>query len=68
MCRSLNKSCTASQLSDFVQDPGPARRTGRRTQVFGMDAKQDEIFEHVAKPVVDDVLNGLNGTIFACPL
>ena len=35
------------------------------TQVFGMDARQDDIFEHLAKPVVDDVLNGLNGTIFA---
>jgi hypothetical protein len=30
-----------------------------------MDARQEEVFDVVAKPVVASVLNGYNGTIFA---
>ncbi|KAL4624257.1 kinesin-like protein KIF6 isoform X1 [Arapaima gigas] len=37
----------------------------RFQKVFDQTAKQEEIFEHVAKPVADSVLAGYNGTIFA---
>ncbi|KAK2187568.1 hypothetical protein NP493_161g00027 [Ridgeia piscesae] len=34
-------------------------------KVFDQSTKQDEVFELVSKPVVDNVLEGYNGTIFA---
>eukprot|EP00049_Salpingoeca_infusionum_P012998 m.241586 g.241586 ORF g.241586 m.241586 type:complete len:190 (-) comp15327_c0_seq6:3312-3881(-) len=34
-------------------------------KVFPVEATQSEIFDNVAKPVVDNVLSGYNGTIFA---
>jgi len=33
--------------------------------LFGMEAKQQDIFDHVAKDVVDSALEGYNGTVFA---
>ena len=33
--------------------------------VFHQDSSQDAVFDRIAKPVVDDVLRGFNGTIFA---
>eukprot|EP00913_Durusdinium_trenchii_P017958 g16876.t1 len=33
--------------------------------VLGMQVKQEEVLETVARPVIQDVLNGVNGTIFA---
>jgi kinesin family protein 6/9 len=33
--------------------------------MFDMDAKQEKIFDKVAKDVVDSAINGYNGTIFA---
>ena len=32
---------------------------------FGPDCEQDEIFEAIARPIVDDFLGGRNGTLFA---
>ncbi|XP_061113180.1 kinesin-like protein KIF6 [Conger conger] len=37
----------------------------RFQKVFDQEAKQEEVFEHIAKPVADNVLGGYNGTIFA---
>ncbi|KAK3093383.1 hypothetical protein FSP39_014832 [Pinctada imbricata] len=37
----------------------------RFEKVFDQSTKQDEIFDNVAKPVADNVLQGYNGTIFA---
>ncbi|KAI1895161.1 hypothetical protein AGOR_G00103450 [Albula goreensis] len=37
----------------------------RFQKVFDQEAKQEEVFEHIAKPVADNVLAGYNGTIFA---
>ncbi|ESO96459.1 hypothetical protein LOTGIDRAFT_115944 [Lottia gigantea] len=37
----------------------------RFDKVFDQKTSQDEIFENVAKPVVDNALQGYNGTIFA---
>jgi kinesin family member 5 len=34
-------------------------------RVFGPDSTQAETFTEVAKPIIDGVLNGYNGTIFA---
>ncbi|XP_039253438.1 kinesin-like protein KIF6 [Styela clava] len=34
-------------------------------KIFDQQAKQDDVFEHVAKDVADNVLAGYNGTIFA---
>ncbi|UZJ54529.1 hypothetical protein CBS101457_003849 [Exobasidium rhododendri] len=34
-------------------------------KVFGMDTRQQDVFEFGIKETVDDVLNGYNGTIFA---
>ena len=33
--------------------------------VFGMKTKQDRVFSQMAKPIIDNTLNGYNGTIFA---
>lgn len=33
--------------------------------VFGPSSSQDYVYDRVARPVVNDVLNGFNGTIFA---
>ncbi|XP_051941672.1 kinesin-like protein KIF6 isoform X1 [Hippocampus zosterae] len=37
----------------------------RFQKVFDQTTNQEEIFEHIAKPVADSVLAGYNGTIFA---
>jgi len=34
-------------------------------KVFGPDSRQVDVFQEVAVPTVDGVLNGFNGTIFA---
>ncbi|XP_064301537.1 kinesin-like protein KIF6 [Phalacrocorax carbo] len=46
--------------------PRCARRPGRRFQkIFDQEAKQDVVFDSIAKPVAECVLAGYNGTIFA---
>ncbi|KAJ0062801.1 hypothetical protein NL108_008073, partial [Boleophthalmus pectinirostris] len=37
----------------------------RYSKIFDQSAKQEDIFENIAKPVADSVLAGYNGTIFA---
>ncbi|PVD26554.1 hypothetical protein C0Q70_14231 [Pomacea canaliculata] len=37
----------------------------RFDKCFDQPASQDEVFQHVAQPVIDNVLAGYNGTIFA---
>lgn len=34
-------------------------------KIFGPKSNQQEVFEYSAKPIIDSVLNGYNGTIFA---
>lgn len=34
-------------------------------KVFDAETKQEEVFDFVAKPVIDSALNGYNGTVFA---
>ncbi|GAB5360389.1 hypothetical protein AAMO2058_000623600 [Amorphochlora amoebiformis] len=38
---------------------------GFNGKVFGPETTQEDIFETVAEPVIDSVLKGFNGTIFA---
>jgi|EP00360_Condylostoma_magnum_P000335 kinesin family protein 5 len=33
--------------------------------VFGTDSRQDDVFNIVGRPVLDDVMMGYNGTVFA---
>ncbi|CAM6001197.1 unnamed protein product [Sphagnum balticum] len=41
------------------------KRSFAFNQVFDMDARQEKIFDRVAKDVVDSAMEGFNGTIFA---
>ncbi|CAD8061889.1 unnamed protein product [Paramecium primaurelia] len=34
-------------------------------RIFGPDSEQADVFEEVGKPILDSVMNGYNGTIFA---
>lgn len=34
--------------------------------VYAPDTMQQELYDETARPIVDSVLNGYNGTIFAC--
>ena len=34
-------------------------------QVFDMSSTQKEVYDHAARPIIDSVLDGFNGTIFA---
>lgn len=34
-------------------------------KVFGMGATQEEVYDEAARPIIDSVLEGFNGTIFA---
>ncbi|XP_018422884.1 PREDICTED: kinesin-like protein KIF6 [Nanorana parkeri] len=37
----------------------------RFQETFDQDAKQEAVFDHIAKPVAESVLTGYNGTVFA---
>jgi len=34
-------------------------------RVFDMDSNQKQVYDAAAKPIIDSVLEGFNGTIFA---
>eukprot|EP00045_Choanoeca_perplexa_P009845 m.96366 g.96366 ORF g.96366 m.96366 type:complete len:952 (+) comp15050_c0_seq1:34-2889(+) len=44
---------------------GAKRATFTFDRVFGGDSTQEGVYEYTAKPIVEDVLKGYNGTIFA---
>ena len=50
--------------SKYSKAPG-SKLHFRFNHVFGMQATQEEIFDTVAKEMIDTFLNGYNGTIFA---
>lgn len=60
-CDSSNKSVTVST--------GPAGKKTSKTfsfdKVFGMYSTQEEVFEQMVRPIVDEALAGFNCTIFA---
>jgi len=51
------------QQIDVTSEDGQS--TFQFDHVFGQDSSQDEVFECAASPLVGDVLNGYNATIFA---
>lgn len=67
----VNGGCAAggavtASRGDGVGDAGasPGRHSFTFSHVFRPNAKQADVYEHVARPIVVDVLSGYNGTIF----
>ncbi|KAG5506433.1 hypothetical protein JKF63_05936 [Porcisia hertigi] len=44
--------------------PAPGRHSFTFSHVFRPDARQVDVYDHVARPIVADVLSGYNGTVF----
>ncbi|KAL3314840.1 Kinesin heavy chain isoform 5C [Cichlidogyrus casuarinus] len=70
--RPLNSSENARGDQSVVNFPGDGKTSiGLGGKTFTFDhviqpaASQIEVYDTIAKPIVDDVLNGYNGTIFA---
>ncbi len=63
---SQNNDIDDSSLEDIsvMLTSGKIRRF-KFDYVFGQESKQSDIFDRMAQPVVDKVLQGYNGTIFA---
>lgn len=53
-----------SILNPENESEGP--RTFTFDQTYGDDSTQKEVYETTAAPIVESVLSGFNGTIFAC--
>lgn len=53
------------ELSDGFINNKKENYKFRFQKVFDQSSQQEEIFDNVAKPVIDNVLEGYNGTIFA---
>lgn len=45
---------------------GEGPRTFTFDQTYGDESTQREVYETTAAPIVESVLSGFNGTIFAC--
>lgn len=52
-------------VSDNDINNNKSSHTFRFDGILGMKVSQDDVLNTIAKPVIDDVLNGVNGTIFA---
>ena len=48
------------------EEGGDAVRQFTFDLTYGSDAEQLSLYEEAARPIVDSVLTGYNGTIFAC--
>jgi kinesin family member 3B len=59
---SARKEIIISNPNDEAEGP----RTFTFDQTYGDDSTQKEVYETTAGPIVESVLNGFNGTIFAC--
>jgi len=61
-------SCDSGKKEVTVSS-GPAGKKTTKTftfdKVFGMYSTQEEVFESIVRPIVDEVLAGFNCTIFA---
>ncbi|XP_067948401.1 kinesin-like protein KIF3A [Watersipora subatra] len=77
-CRPMNskeveQSCKQAVKVDSVRGSIEVTQVGRNEppktytfdNVFGPDSKQVDIYNEIARPLVDSVLEGYNGTIFA---
>ena len=56
---------TDTTISIKLSDRGEESHEFTFDRVFSSETSQTEVFEHAAKPVVQGVLDGYNGTIFA---
>ena len=56
---------TDTTISIKISDRGEESHEFTFDRVFSSETSQTEVFEHAAKPVVQGVLDGYNGTIFA---
>ncbi|VDN11131.1 unnamed protein product, partial [Dibothriocephalus latus] len=69
--RPLNESEKARDDKFILSFPGDSNQSVHLGKTFTFDhvfqpkSQQEELYEVVAKPIVADVLNGYNGTIFA---
>jgi kinesin family protein 5 len=57
--------CNCIDDRTFTIDHGKEFETFTFDKVFSPEATQQEVFEFVGDPVIEDVLNGYNGTVFA---
>lgn len=56
----IPKDATAGYVNNTLE-----RHAFEFNEVFGSETTQQEIFDKIAKPVVDSAIEGYNGTIFA---
>ncbi|CAE7540320.1 KIF6 [Symbiodinium natans] len=56
---------TGAKDEDGVVNNSKTHYKFRFDGILPMKISQDEVFNQVAKPVIEDVLQGINGTIFA---
>ena len=61
----LTKTSIELQLSRAKLSNAKDNHTFEFDEIFPDHSKQENIFEEVAKPVIDNCLEGYNGTIFA---
>jgi len=59
------KTFTGEQGSKIELDVSDKKYTFEFNQVFDAESDQEQIFNLVARPVIDDVMNRIHGTIFA---
>jgi kinesin family member 5 len=57
--------CVATTSPEVIDLTGNRAETFTFDHVFDDDSTQADVFEYVAKPIVQEVLQGYNGTVFA---
>ncbi|GAA5837885.1 hypothetical protein JCM11251_004689 [Rhodosporidiobolus azoricus] len=61
----IDEEGTTVKLSSQEGMKGPDAQGFTFDRVFQMETKQEEVFEYGIKGIVDDVMDGYNGTVFA---
>jgi centromeric protein E len=61
----IGQVTTTSSSSNTTTASTQAATTFTFDNIFAPDAHTDELFDIVAKPIVDAAVQGVNGTIFA---
>ena len=61
----INTESTNDQLNSMYSKSPGSKLNFRFNCVFGMRSTQDEIFDTVAREMIDTFLDGYNGTVFA---
>ena len=63
-CRAAPPSTVCNEVEVSAADDGVTHAFDFK-RVFGTDATQKEVYDVIAKPIVEDVFHGYNGTVFA---